>query len=77
MGLSRISNLRNQSLSCPQQNSNIYLMNNTTTQAEEIGLRILMGVQGTVKSIDGGYDCVYIETEDGKVYSVSVTECED
>ena len=52
-------------------------MNNTTTQAEEIGLRVLMGVQGTVKSIDGGYDCVYIETEDGKVYSVSVTECEE
>jgi len=50
---------------------------NTTTQAEEIGLRVLLGVQGKVKSIDGGYDCVYIETEDGKVYSVNVTECEE
>ena len=49
----------------------------TTTQAEEIGLRVLLGVQGKVKSIDGGWGCVYIETEDGKVYSVNVTECED
>jgi hypothetical protein len=52
-------------------------MNTTNTQAEEIGLRVLMGIHGNVKSIDGGYDCVYIETEDGKVYSVNVTECED
>ena len=52
-------------------------MNNTTTQAEEIGLRVLMAVQGKVKSIDGAYDCVYIETEDGKVYLINVTECEE
>ena len=52
-------------------------MNTTNTQAEEIGLRVLMGIHGKVKSIDGGYDCVYVETEDGKVYSVSVTECEE
>ena len=52
-------------------------MSSTNKHAEEIGLRVLMGVHGTVKSVDGGYDCVYIETEDGKVYAVSVTECEE
>ena len=52
-------------------------MNTTNTQAEEIGLRVLMGVQGKVRRIDGGWDRVYIETEDGKVYSVSVTDCEE
>jgi hypothetical protein len=52
-------------------------MTTTNTQAEEIGLRVLMGIDGKVKSIDGGYDCVYIETEDGKVYAVNVTECEE
>ena len=65
-------------MTCPPSTLNIDpVMSNTNKQAEEIGLRVLMGIHGTVKSIDGGYDCVYVETEDGKVYSVSVTECEE
>lgn len=52
-------------------------MNNTTTQAEEIGNHILSEIGGTVKTIEGGYGTIYIETEDGRVYSVSVTECEE
>jgi hypothetical protein len=65
-------------LKCPRPAWIVFpVMTTTNTQAEEIGLRVLMGVHGTVKSIDGGYDCVYIETEDGKVYAVNVTECEE
>jgi hypothetical protein len=52
-------------------------MSTTNKHAEEIGLRVLMGIHGRVTSVDGGYDCIYIETEDGKVYSVNVTECEE
>jgi hypothetical protein len=51
--------------------------NTTNNQAEEIGLRILMGIHGTIKSIEPTYDNIYIETEEGKVYSVSIMECED
>jgi len=49
----------------------------TSSVAREIGLRVLLGVQGKVKSINGGWDCMYIKTEDGKVYSVNMTECKD
>jgi hypothetical protein len=51
--------------------------NTINNQAEEIGLRILMGIHGTIKSIEPTYDNIYIETEEGKVYSVSIMECED
>lgn len=52
-------------------------MTNTTTQAKEIGSHILSQIGEDVVSIEPNYDSIYIETESGKVYSVSIMECED
>jgi hypothetical protein len=51
-------------------------MQNTITQAEEIGQSIISQIGETIVSIEPNYDTIYIETESGKVYAVSIMECE-
>ena len=45
---------------------------------EEISHFVLSNVGGIsdVETLDGGYDSLYIEMKDGRVYHVSVMECE-
>jgi hypothetical protein len=49
----------------------------TTNQAEEIGQSIISQIGEDIASIEPTYDNIYIETESGKVYSVSIMECEE
>jgi len=49
----------------------------TTNQAEEIGQSIISQIGESIASIEPTYDNIYIETESGKVYSVSIMECEE
>ena len=45
---------------------------------EEISHFVLSQVGGisNIESVDGGYDSLYIEMKDGRVFHVSVMECE-
>jgi hypothetical protein len=46
-------------------------------QAKEIGQHILSEIGEEAVSIEPTSGAVYIETESGKVYSVSIMECEE
>jgi hypothetical protein len=46
-------------------------------QAKEIGQHILSEIAEEVVSVEPTPGTIYIETESGRVYSISVMECEE